>query len=117
VTENVREFAGEGERNGTKHEANGIEQQDRLTHVESEAEDELMVKVTAIGFRDALAASRAANDRRGRIEDGQSEHEQRHDHADRNCGLARTDDRKVAKTYPIKSEPASPRMIRAGLKL
>ena len=92
VAENVRELAGKGERERTEHEADRIDQQYGLTHVQPKAEDQLVVKVSAIRLGDALAAARPPHDRGGRIEHRQREHEQRDDDADRNRGLAGTDD-------------------------
>src|SRR5579863_2040125 len=69
VLEGVGELARKRERDDAQHEANRVDQQHGLANVESEAEDQLMMKMTAIRLSDATARTRPAHDRGERIED------------------------------------------------
>ena len=48
--------AGEAQRDGAQHDADGIDQQHRLAHVQTVAEDQLVMKMSAIGFGNLFAA-------------------------------------------------------------
>src|SRR5579875_211718 len=88
-TETTRDRDGRG----TQHDADGVDEEHRLTDVEPVTEDELMMEVPSVGFGDPSSGAGPPDDRGGGIQDRQGQDDHRDQQADRDRALRDAHDR------------------------